>query len=305
MKSKILISTSSFGELDPSLLSNLIETYSCVFNAHGRRLKTEELLELVADINGIIAGTEIYSREILSKARNLKVISRVGIGTDNIDLDFCREQGINVATTKTDLSFSVAELVISLFFSFFRNIPAHQMEMKNNNWQREMGETISGKTLGIIGLGSIGKKLVELTIGLNLNIVAYDPCEDKEFSSKYSVKYCDINELLKCSDIVTIHAPSAEDNQPIISEEQFKIMKPNALLINTSRGKNINEEFLFEALKNKTIAGACIDVFNDEPYKGNLASLDNVILTPHIGGYTSDVRRDLESEAVENLRKFL
>jgi D-3-phosphoglycerate dehydrogenase len=177
--------------------------------------------------------------------------------------------------------------------------------MQNQNWERIMGETINGKTIGVVGLGKIGKRLVELASGFNLTFLAYDPFQDEEFAKKYSVKYCTMEELLKCSDIISIHASSGKANHPIISEDQLKLMKSTTLLINTSRGANIDENALLSALQKKTIGGACLDVFNEEPYKGDFAHKDNVILTPHIGGYTSNVRKGLEMESVVNLGKFL
>ena len=305
MKPKILIATASFGELEPSMLHDLNQSFDCVANTKGRKLKPKELKQLISSVDGVIAGTEIYSPEVLADAKNLKVISRVGVGIDNVDLDFCSKHHIEVIATKTDLSFSVAELVISLSLSFLRNIPHHFRDMQNQNWERIMGETINGKTIGIVGLGKIGKRLVELASGFNLKVLAYDPYQDEEFAKKYSVKYCTMEELLEYSDIISIHASSEKINHPIISKDELQLMKSTALLINTSRGANIDENALLYALQKKTIGGACLDVFSQEPYEGDFANLDNVILTPHIGGYTSNVRKGLEMESVVNLRKFL
>lgn len=304
-KRRILIATASFGVAEKSLLNDLNESYEVTTNSTGRKLKEEELSELIADVEGVIAGTEIYSSGVLANAKNLKVISRVGVGLDNIDLNFCSQHDIKVVTTSTDLSFAVAELVISLFLSFYRNIPRHSKDMQNKHWERKMGETINGKTIGVIGLGRIGKRLVELTSGFGLKVLASDPYEDKNFAAKYSVTYCKMSELLTHSDIISLHASSDERNNPIISKNELKLMKSTALLINTSRGSNIDEDQLLAALNNNVIGGACLDVFNQEPYDGDFAKLDNVILTPHIGGYTSNVRRGLEVESVINLGKFL
>ena len=304
-KRRILVATASFGLAEKSFLNDLNESYEVIVNSTGRKLKQEELSELIADVEGVIAGTEIYSSGVLSNAKNLKVISRVGVGLDNVDLNFCSQHDIKVITTSTDLSYAVAELVISLFLSFYRNIPRHYKDMQNKHWERKMGETINGKTIGVIGLGRIGKRLVELTSGFGLKVLACDPYEDKNFAAKYSVTYCKMPELLTHSDIISIHASSDERNNPIISKNELKLMKSTALLINTSRGSNIDEDQLLVALNNNVIGGACLDVFNQEPYEGDFAKLDNVILTPHIGGYTSNVRRGLEVESVINLGKFL
>tara|TARA_B100000902_G_C27289023_1_gene906095 strand:+ start:881 stop:1801 length:921 start_codon:yes stop_codon:yes gene_type:complete len=304
-KRKILVATASFGLAEKSFLNDLNESYEVIVNSTGRKLQQEELSELIADVEGVIAGTEIYSSGVLSNAKNLKVISRVGVGLDNVDLNFCSQHDIKVITTSTDLSYAVAELVISLFLSFYRNIPRHYKDMQNKHWERKMGETINGKTIGVIGLGRIGKRLVELTSGFGLKVLACDPYEDKNFAEKYSVTYCKMSELLTHSDIISIHASSEESNNPIISKDELNLMKSTALLINTSRGSNIDEDELLVALKNNVIGGACLDVFNQEPYEGDFAKLENVILTPHIGGYTSNVRRGLEMESVINLGKFL
>ena len=305
MKPKVLIATASFGEVNSSATSSLSASYECIFNTTGRKLTGEELLELIVDVEGIIAGTEQYSRDILACAKNLKVISRVGVGVDNIDLDFCQKENIKVLSTKTDLSYSVAELVLSQILSFYRSIPSHHQDLKNNLWKRRMGATISGKKLGIIGLGKIGKRLVEISSGFSLELLACDLHEDKNFAKKYSVEYCDMNYLLANAEIISIHANSKNSDKHLISSEEISLMNSNSLLINTSRGNNIDESALLKALKSNAIAGACLDVFESEPYKGEFTSLENVILTPHIGGYTSNVRKDLEMESVENLKKSL
>lgn len=305
MKSKILIATTTFGECDPHLIGELEKYYECVFNSKKRKLSKKELAELLVDVDGVIAGTEEYSSDVLMNAKKLKVISRVGVGTDNIDLDLCKERNIRVITTKSDLSESVGELILSLILSFYRNIPYHHSVIREKNWRKKMGESISGKILGIIGLGKIGKKLVELSKGFNFKILAYDINQDSDFAQKHSVEFCSMDNLLSRSEIVSINANSNDAGNYIISHEQIELMNSKTLIINTSRGANIDEDALYDALKNNYIKGACLDVFSIEPYNGRLNKLDNVILTPHIGGYTTDIRKMMEKESITNLKKFL
>jgi len=168
-----------------------------------------------------------------------------------------------------------------------------------------MGNLLHGKTLGIIGLGSIGKTLVKLVKGFNFNIMAFDLFQDEQFAKDHCVNYCDLDTLLSESDIISIHLNLTDETNQLMNAEQISKMKPESILINASRGEMINEEALYKALKEKKILGAGLDVFNDEPYSGALTELENVILTPHIGSYARELRIQMEIEAVENLIRGL
>jgi len=251
--------------------------------------------------DGVIAGTELYSEEILSQLPNLKVISRLGVGLDNIDLTFAKSQGLKIYKTNTTPALAVVELTLGLILNLLRKINVQNNQLKQGAWEKQLGELFSGKTLGIVGLGTIGKQLVKLLKGFNLNIIAYDLHQDEIFAKEHDIQYNEFEILLNKSDIVSIHLNLTDDTNKLFDFNILKKMKRNAILVNTSRGEIINEEDLIKALNEKLIQGAGLDVFENEPYNGSLINYDNVILTPHIGAYAKEIRMQMELEAAQNL----
>ena len=298
----IFITTSTFGEFSNKPVKLLEKNgFNITYNKTSRKLTTSELQDLIHKFDGIIAGTEEYNSEILMKAKKLKIISRVGVGIDNIDLSYTQNNNISVYKTKISPAPAVAELVIYFIINSFRKLSFQSNNLKDKNWGKKMGSLFQGKTLGIIGLGTIGKSLVKLTKGFNLEYLASDLYEDKEFSKIYNVKYCKISELLEKSDIVTIHLNLTQENQGLINLSKLKKMKKTAIIINTSRGEIVCEDDLEIAIKDKIISGAGLDVFSEEPYEGSLLNHENILTTPHIGSYAKEIRIKMELESVENL----
>jgi D-3-phosphoglycerate dehydrogenase / 2-oxoglutarate reductase len=302
----ILIAPTSFGKVSqlPIDLLNSLDV-NIINNNNGRKLKESEIIELGKDVQGIIAGTELYSKKVLGELPKLKVISRLGVGMDNIDLETAKRMGIKVYRTQTTPAQAVAELVVGLMLDVSRKISNQFSELKKGTWNKQMGGLLQRKTLGIIGLGTIGKTLVKLVKGFDFNILAFDLFHDEGFAKEYGVKYCDLDTLLSESDIISIHLNLTDETNQLMNAEQISKMKSESILINASRGEMIDEEALYNALKEKKIFGAGLDVFNDEPYLGALTELDNVILTPHIGSYAKELRIRMEIEAVENLMRGL
>ena len=279
--------------------------YNIDFNRLEKKLSKREIISMASDCDAVLAGTEIYDREVLNKTQKLRVISRVGIGLDNIDLEYADLKKIKVYRTKSNPSLAVAELTLSLILDILRKVSFHNSRMKTGNWQKTMGSLLSGKMLGIIGLGTIGKQLVNLTRGFDLTYLAHDINVDEEFAGRNNVKYCELDELLVQSDILSIHLNLTRDTKNLINFDAFRKIKPGAVLINTSRGEVVNEENLIEALDRKFISAAGLDVFQDEPYTGSLLEYDNVVTTPHIGAYAQEIRERMELEAAHNLIKGL
>jgi len=303
---KIGICTTTFGKVSPEPIKILNENnFQLLMNNLHRKLYDNEIIELASDCIGIIAGNETYSKEVLNELKKLKVISRLGVGMDNIDTEYVNNKNIKVFKTNTTPALAVAELTLGLIFNLSRKISYHHINLKNKRWDKNMGELVSGKTLGIIGLGAIGKTLLKLVSGFGLKILAYDRIIDQGFSDKKGVKYCNINELMEASDIISIHLNLDKDTYHLIDMPKIKLMKNSAIIINTSRGGIIDEDALYLSLSKNKIAGAALDVFNNEPYDGPLCSLDNVILTPHIGAYAREVRMRMEIESVINLLQGL
>ena len=301
MKS-VFIATSTFAKHSNKPLDMLKENnIKYEINKTGKKLTEEELAKYLLKYDAVIAGTENYSSSLLKKLSNLKIISRLGVGTDNINLMKTEELNINVYKTKTTPALAVTELVLGLIINICRKISISNNNMKSNIWKKSMGELLSGKKLGIIGLGVIGKTLVRLVKGFNFDILAYDINKDQDFVNKNNITMCTLDDLLKKSDIISIHLNLSEDTINIINRNKLKLLKKNAIIINTSRGEVIDEEYLYILLKLNKIAGAGLDVFQNEPYEGPLAQLDNVILTPHIGSYAREIRIQMEIESVKNI----
>ena len=303
---KISITTSSFAIHSKEPLDILDENqlqYS--LNPFAKKLSGKELLTNAKNAQGIIAGTEIYDEDALISLPKLKVISRLGVGMDNIDLEFAKERGIKVYKTQTTPAPAVAELVLGLMLDLARKISYQNNILKSGIWKKEMGNLLHGKSLGIIGLGVIGKTLVKLVTGFSFNIMAFDLFHDEQFAVKYGVKYCDLDILLSESDIISIHLNLSDETNQLMNEERFNKMKSDSILLNTSRGEIIDEESLYKALIERKFLGAGLDVFNNEPYSGPLTKLDNVILTPHIGSYAKELRIQMEIEAAKNLIRGL
>ena len=302
----IFITTTTFAHFSTTPLKLFKEKgYNVVLNDKGRKLNEDELVEKIPDFDGILAGTEVYSKRVLNKAVKLRAISRLGVGIDNIDLEFAKQKGIRVYKTWTTPAPAVAELVLGLMLDLARKISYQNNTLKSGKWKKEMGNLLQGKTLGIVGLGTIGKTLVKLVKGFNFNILAFDLYQDDLFAKNYGVNYCNLGTLLGKSDIVSIHLNLSDETNGLMNEERINSLKPECILINTSRGEILDEKALYTVLKEKKILGAGLDVFNDEPYAGPLTELNNVVLTPHIGAYAKELRVQMEIEAVENLIRGL
>jgi len=303
---KVLISSRSFGKINSGaieLLKN--QGLEPIINPYGKKLSEQEILDLLDDSVGIIAGTEKITEKVISYNNQLKVISRYGIGLDNIDIKAANEKNVIVFNTPETPKIAVAELTLTLILSLLKKVVNADKNIKKGEWKPEIGNLLSGKTVGVIGLGRVGKQLVKFLSPYNVKILAYEIKPDDEFVSKNNINLLSLEELISNSDIVTIHCPLTENTKHMISEKELKNMKENAILINTARGGLVDEIALYNILKEKIIAGAAIDAFEDEPNTGKLKELDNVILTPHLGTYTVETRKQMEIEAAENLIKGL
>ncbi len=304
---KTLVTLSTFAQYSEVPLKRLKEKgFEVITNPYGRKLTVEESFKLYTpDIDAVIAGTEEISSEIISKADSLKVISRCGIGLDNVDLAAARKKKIKLFTTGAHVIDAVAELTAGLILDSVRFVSQADRAVREERWHRPMGYLLRGKILGVIGLGQVGKRLIELMNSFGVNPIAYDLSRDQRFAAKYKVKYVSLVKLLSHSDIVSIHLPLNGGTRNLINAKTLSQMKKDAFFINTARGEIVDEQALYEALKNKKIAGAALDVFAQEPYSGPLKELDNIILTTHIGSYAREARINMELEAVENLIQVL
>lgn len=296
---KVLVTTSSFGKADSAPLNMLNEKCEVVLNPYGRKLTTEEFIALAEGMDGVIAGVETITRLALEQRRNIKVISRCGVGIDNVDQDACREFGIRLFNTPEAPVASVAELTVAVMLDLLKNVSNMNTSMKLGKWNKMTGLMLSGKKIGIIGLGRIGMRVSRLLEAFGVEI-AYTDIEKKDVSYEYMEKM----KLLSWADIITIHSSFCEDDQFIIGQKELELMN-GTYIVNTSRGRFVDEEALYDALSSSKIAGAALDVYTKEPYEGKLSGLENVILTPHIASSAKEGRAVMEMEAVQNLFKGL
>ena len=293
---KVLISTSSFGKADSKPLEVCKEKCEVIVNPYGRKLTTEEFIELTAEADAVIAGVENITREALVKRPNIKVISRCGVGMDNVDQEACKELGIKLYNTPNAPVASVAELTVTVMLDLLKNVSNMNRDLKAGNWNKMTGYMLNGKRIGIIGMGRIGRRVAELLHVFGVE-TAYTDIQDMKNGYTYMEKQA----LLLWADIITIHASNCKEGTFLLGAEDIQTMKETSFLVNTSRGRFVDEDALYNALKTKRIQGAALDVYIEDPYQGRLCELDNVLLTPHISSSAKEGRAVMEMEAVQNL----
>jgi len=304
---RVLVSTSPFASEDPALLSLLDRPdIECVMNPLGRRLTELELMELVKDVDILIAGTEPITASVLERAQNLKLISRVGIGLDSVDLCESRARGIAVTYTPDAPSTAVAELTVGLVFCLLRSIHVSNLRMRSASWTRHFGESIEDVSIGIVGVGRIGSRVAKMVTALGArDVVACDPQRELEGLRLDGVRWSTHDELYRSSDVISLHVPLTRHNRGMIGTRELSSMRPSVCLINTSRGGVVNEQALLAHLDAGGLGAVALDVFENEPYEGPLTSYDRVLLTAHMGSMTRRSRKQMEWEATMDVLRFL
>ena len=270
----------------------------------------EQILEKIENFEVIIVRSRTkITKDMIEKANKCQIIARVGVGLDNIDQAAAKEKNIRVINAVEGAMNAVAELVIGLMLSLAREIPRADREVRNGNWIKKelMGTELRGKYLGIVGLGYIGKRLGRLARALNMNIIGYDVVPiDEEFSSEVGLMKADLGTLLASSDYVSLHVPLLDSTKHLINAEKMSTMKNTSRIINTSRGGVIDEDALYEFLKDGKLGGAALDVFEVEPATSNkLASLPNFISTPHMGAQTKEAQSLAANVIAEKIIQIL
>lgn len=293
---KVLIGPSSFAELDRSPFDCLVGNgFEVIENPFKRRLTEKELIELLKEnVTGLIAGLEPLSRSIL-QGSSLKVISRCGAGMSNVDQKAAQELNIKVCSTPYGPTTAVAELTIGAMLSLLRMVPMMDNDLHNGKWKKRVGHQLEGKTVVIIGYGRIGERVAELLVPFKVKILAVDPYSTKPDDK---VSFMALEEALPKADIITIHSSG---EVCILGEKELDMLKSGVFLLNVARGGLVNETAILNGLNSGKVAGAWFDTFLQEPYCGPLTQYKQVILTPHVGSYTSECRKKMEMESVENL----
>ncbi len=303
MSFKILITPRSFSQNSDEPRNTLIDKgYELIDNPYGRIMTEEEIGKLVEDVDGIILGVEPFSKSVMERAKKLKVISRYGVGTDNIDLDYAREREIRVFRTVGANTDAVAEYAFGLMLDLARKITYIDKQCHTGNWQKIKTTEINKKTLGLIGFGAIGRTVAKRASGFEMHVIAFDPYADADAAVEMGVKLVDLDTLYRASDFISLHLPLTMDTKDLINEAAFAKMKQTAIFVNTARGGVVNEQALYTALKSGQIAGAGIDVFETEPPAiPEMLELDNLVVGAHCAASTLEAIDNMSSMAVENL----
>lgn len=269
----------------------------------------EVLMKEIVDADAIVVKFAKVTRECIEASKRLKIIAKHGVGIDNIDVETATQRGIWVTNVPTVNADSVAEFTVGLILAVARKIPEGVEQIKAGEWKREslLGMELKGKCLGIVGFGNIGQRVAQKISGFEMRVIAYDPYVSEEKFLQYGVQSVDLNTLLKEADIITLHLPLNGETRGLIGEKELRIVKPSAFLINAARSEIVEKYALLSALKERRLAGAAIDVFDNEPPSPEdpLLKLPNVIGTPHIAAMTREVQEKIVKTVCNDVVRVL
>jgi D-3-phosphoglycerate dehydrogenase len=286
---RILVSPTSYGKNDGRLKTELeAQVGEVVYNPTGKPLSSAEVAQLLPGVDGYIAGLDAIDSQALQAADRLKVIARYGVGVDSVDLEAARKKGIVVTNTPGANSVSVAELALGLMLALARQIPEAVEAVHQGKWPRYSGLSLEGKTVGILGLGAIGRQLARRLAGFDCKIRAYDPFADETFAKDHQVELVSLDQVIAEADFLSLHLPLLPETRGMVNPAFLNQMKKGSFFINTSRGEVVDEDALLKALQSGHLRGAGLDAFTVEPpAAGNpLLALPQVIATPHLGAQT-------------------
>lgn len=291
---QVYVALQQFGEHDERPRRLLEEAgFAVRYNTLGRRLRVEELAEQLRDTDAVLAGVELYDAVLLGSLPRLRCISRCGTGTDAIDLDAARRQGITIYTTLDEVIEPVAQLTVTMMLALARNLPLHLRDFGQGEWIKRSGFLLSEWTIGLIGFGRIGRAVERLLRPFAPTILVADP-EVRVGETPVGVELRELTALLAEADCISLHANRPKAQGTLLGRPEFARMKPGSVLINTARGYLVDEAALYDVLTSGRLAGAALDVFETEPYHGPLAALPNVLCTPHVATLTRASRIAME-----------
>jgi phosphoglycerate dehydrogenase-like enzyme len=299
---KVLVTPRSYGKNDPGLKSELEAAVGeVVYNPEGRSLSAAEVAGLISGCHGYIAGLDEVDASVFAAAPDLKVVARYGVGVDRVDLEAAKAAGVVVTNTPGANSVSVAELTVGLMLALARNITAANAAIGRGEWPKLSGTALEGKTVGIVGLGAIGRLVALRLAAFGCRLLSFDPFADKEFAAANGVKLVGLDELLPASDFVTLHCPVLDDTRDMVDASFLAKVKKGAFLVNTARGELVVEKDLVAALKAGQLKGAALDAMRSEPPAKDdpLLSADNVILTPHTGAHADSATNAMGRGALD------
>ncbi|MBM3778431.1 MAG: lactate dehydrogenase [Acidimicrobiia bacterium] len=304
----VLITTVPFGDPDPAP-RRVLDAGGVVYDLQpfGRRITEEELAALIAPYEVLIAGTEPITARVIAAASNLRLIARVGIGLDSVDLAAARRRGIAVTYTPEAPAPAVAELAFGLILNLCRHVTEADRAVRGGGWHRLLGRRLDGATVGILGVGRAGSRVARMVRGAfpGVRLLGCDLRPDEAVGTACGIEWVAPARLYAECGVISVHVPLTPVTRGMIGASQLQMMKPDALLVNTARGGIVDEAALAEALRAGRLGGAAIDVFEHEPYRGELAALPTCLLTCHMGSMTADCRIRMESEAAEEAVRWL
>jgi D-3-phosphoglycerate dehydrogenase len=301
---KILVTPTSFGPNSESPAMKKLRSFTSdlVFNPFEKPLSESELIPLLSGCDGCIAGLDYYTARAIGSAGNLKVISRYGVGVDRIDIAAAKAKNIAVCNTPGANTQAVADITIALLLCLARKIPALDRKTREGQWTRSTGIELFGKTIGILGLGRIGKAVARRASGFSMRILACDPAIDREYTESNGIIPVDFNSLIREADFLCLHLPLTDETRNIISSDALKSMKKGAILVNTARGGLIDVAAAYDLLVSGHLGGMGLDVYETEPpQKSPMFELENVVLTPHTAAHTAEATEAMAEMSVQNL----
>ena len=269
-------------------------------NTSGKRLSEDELSSAIRGADAVIAGTEEFTRSVIDASPQLRMISRVGVGTDSIDLDTAAKQNIRILITAASAIQPVAEHTLALIFCVSRRLAEYYTSARVHDHRVKQASLLFGKTVGIIGIGRIGSRVGELVLCLGCPVIYYDPFVTTSPNPAFT-RAGSLDELFQKADIITLHVPAKKGDKALLDREAFNQCRNGVIIINTARGSLVDEQALSEALDSGKVAGAGLDVTAEEPYNGPLLSFPHVVITPHVASNTTESRKAMEREAVDNI----
>ena len=307
MKEKILTTPRSYGKDMPELFAQLEAAgYEVVRNTTGGILEKDAMKEMLADCVGVIVGVDPMDAEVLASAPKLRAIAKYGVGVDNIDMDYCKEHGIKVSRTVGANSEAVADYAMALMLAVARKVPEIDRKCRKLNWGKITTRDVSHATLGLFGLGAIGRHVAERAQGFGMKVIAYDPFWPEDFAREQQIERADAQTIFKTADFISLHLPLMPDTEGFVGEKELGWMKKDAILINTARGGLVDEKALLKALKEGRIYGAGLDAFAHEPPEDDdWFELDNVVLGSHCAASTRGATQNMGRMATENLLRDL
>ena len=305
---KILVTPTSFKPDSETPAMKKLKAFagSLVFNPVGKPLSEDELIPLLEGCEGCIAGLDYYTPRVLESAKTLKVISRYGVGVDRVDLAAAKAQNIVVCNTPGANNQAVADLAFALLLSTARRVPVLDRKTKDGQWPRSTGTELYGKTIGIMGLGAIGKAVAKRAAGFSMNVIAYDPFINREYAQANGIVPADFDTVIREADFLSLHLPLTEETRHVISADVMRSMKKGAIIVNTARGGLIDEAAACQFLASGHLGGMGLDVYEEEPpQKSPLFELENVVLTPHTSAHTTEATEAMADMSVQNLIEVL